>query len=375
MKVTSAAKALFLNGKNNHCSFVASRSEPGTAEFMRKSGRMNMDPEQQHQQPEQHHHHHHHHRHHRRKVMMRVIWSLIGILALVALFFVGMAWRNVRVATNTMYSPSGIKTDLPKKLKDKQPINVLLLGTDTGALGRSYKGRTDTIMMMTVNPKQGKTTIVSLPRDMKVNLPDYADESPAKINAAYTYGGVKETIKTIQKYYQVPIDGYLLVNMGGLEKAINQIGGVEVTSPLTFDYEGYHFTKGKTYHMDGDKALAFSRMRYDDPDGDYGRQKRQRIIIMALLKKTASYKAILNQKFLNSIASESQTDFSLSDMTKVALDYRNATKTVKSDHAQGRSQNIDGESFEVVPSNEMQRISNEIRTALGLNTVNLTEND
>ena len=334
-----------------------------------------MDPEQQQYQPEHHHHHHHHHRHHRRKVMMRVIWSLIGILALVALFFVGMAWRNVRVATNTMYSPSGIKTDLPKKLKAKQPISVLLLGTDTGALGRSYKGRTDTIMMMTVNPKQGKTTIVSLPRDMKVNLPDYADESPAKINAAYTYGGVKETIKTIQKYYQVPIDGYLLANMGGLKKAINQIGGVEVTSPLTFDYEGYHFTKGKTYHMDGDKALAFSRMRYDDPDGDYGRQKRQRIIIMALLKKTASYKAILNQKFLNSIASESQTDFSLSDMTKVALDYRNATKTVKSDHAQGRSQNIDGQSFEVVPSDEMQRISNEIRTALGLNTVNLTEND
>ena len=334
-----------------------------------------MDPEQQYQQPEHHHHHHHHHRHHRRKVMMRVIWALIGILALVALFFVGMAWRNVRVATNTMYSPSGIKTDLPKKLKAKQPINVLLLGTDTGALGRSYKGRTDTIMMMTVNPKQGKTTIVSLPRDMKVNLPDYADESPAKINAAYTYGGVKEAIKTIQKYYQVPIDGYLLVNMGGLEKAINQVGGVEVTSPLTFDYEGYHFTKGTTYTMNGKKALAFSRMRYDDPDGDYGRQKRQRIIIMALLKKTASYKAILNQKFLNSIASESQTDFSLSDMTKVALDYRNATKTVKSDHAQGRSQNIDGQSFEVVPSNEMQRISNEIRTALGLNTVNLTEND
>ena len=92
-----------------------------------------MDPKQQYQQPE----HHHHHRHHRRKVMMRVIWALIGILALVSLFFVGMAWRNVRVATNTMYSPSGIKTDLPKKLKAKQPINVLLLGTDTGALGRS----------------------------------------------------------------------------------------------------------------------------------------------------------------------------------------------------------------------------------------------
>lgn len=331
-----------------------------------------MDPEKQY--PEHHHHHHHHH-HRRKRTMMKVIWSVIGILVVVALIFVGMAWRNVRVATNTMYSPTGMKTDLPKKLQAKKPINVLLLGTDTGALGRDYKGRTDTIMMMVVNPKQHKTTIVSLPRDMKVNLPGYEDESPAKINAAYTYGGVQETIKTIQKYYKTPIDGYLLVNMGGMEKAINQVNGVKVTSPLTFTYDGYSFTKGKTYQMDGKEALAFSRMRHEDPQGDYGRQNRQRLVIMGLLKKTASYKSILNQSFLNSIASESQTDFTLKSMTKLALNYRGATQTVKSDHAQGESQMIDGQSFEVVPSDEMQRISNEIRTALGLNTVNLTENN
>ncbi|HJA73097.1 MAG TPA: LCP family protein [Candidatus Limosilactobacillus faecipullorum] len=331
-----------------------------------------MDPEKQY--PEHHHHHHHHH-HRRKRMMMKVIWSVIGILVVVALIFVGMAWRNVRVATNTMYSPTGMKTDLPKKLQAKKPINVLLLGTDTGALGRDYKGRTDTIMMMVVNPKQHKTTIVSLPRDMKVNLPGYEDESPAKINAAYTYGGVQETIKTIQKYYKTPVDGYLLVNMGGMEKAINQVGGVTVKSPLTFTYEGYSFTKNATYHMNGKKALAFSRMRYDDPQGDYGRQNRQRLVIMALLKKTASYKTILNQSFLNSIASQSQTDFSLNDMLKVAKNYRGSTQMVKQDHAQGRSQMIDGQSFEVVPSDEMQRISNEVRSALGLSTVNLTENN
>ena len=187
--------------------------------------------------------------------------------------------------------------------------------------------------------------------------------------------GVQETIKTIQKYYKTPVDGYLLVNMGGMEKAINQVGGVTVKSPLTFTYEGYSFTKNATYHMNGKKALAFSRMRYDDPQGDYGRQNRQRLVIMALLKKTASYKTILNQSFLNSIASQSQTDFSLNDMLKVAKNYRGSTQMVKQDHAQGRSQMIDGQSFEVVPSDEMQRISNEVRSALGLSTVNLTENN
>ena len=309
-------------------------------------------------------------------MLWRILWGVIGVVALVALFFVGMAWRNVRVATTTMYSPSGTSSSsLTKKLKAKKPINVLLLGTDTGALGRSYKGRTDTIMMMTVNPSKKTTTIVSLPRDMKVTLPDYSSEGRVKINAAYTYGGVKETIKTVQKYFKTPIDGYLLVNMGALKKAINKIGGVTVKSPLSFTYSGYTFKKGHTYKMMGAEALAFSRMRYDDPDGDYGRQERQRLVIMALLKKTASYKAILNQSFLNSMASGMQTDFTLSQMTKVALNYRKATTTIKSDHAQGTSKTIDGQSFEVVSSTERQRISNEIRTALGLSTVNLTENN
>ncbi|MCQ5203896.1 LCP family protein, partial [Mordavella massiliensis] len=238
---------------------------------------------------------------------------------------------------------------------------------------RDYKGRTDTIMMMTLNPQKKTTTIVSLPRDMKVNLPGYAEYSPAKINAAYTYGGVKETIDTVQKYFNVPIDYYVMVNMGGLEKAINQVGGVSVTSPLTFDYEGYSFKKGQTYHMNGAKALAFSRMRYDDPQGDYGRQERQRLVITALMKEAASYKLVLNQKFLNSIADQSKTNLTFSDMTTLAMKYRKANGKVVSDHAQGHGDSEGGESFEVVPTSEMQRVSDEIRDALQLKHVSVTD--
>ncbi|KLD51900.1 LCP family protein [Limosilactobacillus fermentum] len=329
-----------------------------------------MDSEELQHRSSQHQHHHHHHHHHRRR-WLRWLWILVGLVVVVALFFAGMAWRNVRVATNSMYSPSGVvkSRNLSKLLAAKKPINILLLGTDTGALGRSYKGRTDTIMMMSVNPQTKKTTIVSIPRDMEVTLPDYSDESPAKLNAAYTYGGVKETIKTLKEYYNVPIDGYVLVNMGGLEKAINQVGGVTVKSPLTFSYEGYSFEKGKTYTMKGAQALAFSRMRHEDPNGDYGRQERQRLVIMALLKKSASYKSILNQSFLNDIADETQTDFTLNNMMSVALHYRSAGQSVTSDHAQGTSQTVSGEDFEVVSTTERQRVSNELRTTLGLKQV------
>lgn len=219
-------------------------------------------------------HRHHHHRHHRRHRGWKIFWWCCGILVLVALFFAGVAWHNLKATMGDMYNSAGItkSRDANKVLAERKPVSILLLGTDTGALGRNYKGRTDTMIIMTLNPQKKTTTIVSLPRDMKVNLAAYPDDSPAKINAAYTYGGVKESVKTVQKHFDIPIDYYyVLVNMGGLEKAINQVGGVDVKSPLTFDYEGVHFQKGQTYHLNGSNALKLSRMRYDDPQGDYGR--------------------------------------------------------------------------------------------------------
>lgn len=311
------------------------------------------------------HRHHRHHRHHRRHRGWRIFWSVVGILVLIAIFFAGVAWHNLKSTTNNMYNSAGItKTrDANKVLAQKRPVSILLLGTDTGALGRDYKGRTDTMMIMTLNPQKKTTTIVSLPRDMKVDLPDYPDDSPAKINAAYTYGGVKESVKTVQKHFNIPIDYYVLVNMGGLEKAINQVGGVDVTSPLTFDY-GSHFEKGRTYHLNGTTALQFTRMRYDDPQGDYGRQQRQRLVIVALLKKSISYKTVLNQRFLRTISDSSQTDLTFNNMVTLAKNYRGTNAKIVQDHAQGHGAEEGGQDYEIVPTSEQQRITNLLQNSL-----------
>lgn len=304
-------------------------------------------------------------------------WKIFGwlvlLLAVLAGIYAFLAWHNVKVTTNQMFNSSGAtrQRDAQKVLDQRRPVSILLLGTDTGALGRSYKGRTDTVMIMTINPQTQQTKIVSIPRDMKVNLPGYPEDSPAKINAAYTFGGVKETINVIQKHFNIPIDYYVLVNMGGLKQAINQVGGVTVTSPLTFDYEGSHFEKGESYHLNGTTALKFSRMRYDDPQGDYGRQQRQKLIIEALLKKSVSYKTVLNRDFLKSISHNSKTDLTFDDMLQLARHYRKATKNVSQDHAQGEGESSDGQAFEVVPQDEQQRISNLLRKSLGLDPANL----
>lgn len=331
------------------------------------------------------HRHHHHRHHHRRRKFWRVFWIIVAVIIVIGLFVCGMIYKNLRDTTQNMYTPVAKQTksnrgrNLDNLLAQKKPINILLLGTDTGAMGRHWKGRTDTIMMMAINPEKDSTTIVSIPRDSNAIFPNFPQYGVTKINSAYTLGGVSETIKTLDKYYSVPIDGYIMINMGGLKKAIDQVGGIEVTSPLTFDNMDYHFVKGQTYHMNGKKALAFAQLRHGDPRQDYGRQDRDRRIIMALLKKSVSPTTLLNTDFLNSISDELQTDLTMNQMYKIGMDYRKATANVTQDHAQGESKQTQNPKFgtmeiEVISQQERQRVSDKLRAALGLPDVKVAAN-
>lgn len=296
------------------------------------------------------------------------------VLIIIAVLLVGIgafAWRtyhNARTAANTVYKSSGIKKSRNTNavLNSKKPISILLLGTDTGALGRDYKGRTDTLIIATVNPKTKTTTLMSLPRDSEVAVSGFEQDFPTKLNAAYAYGSAGTTIKTVQNWLNVPIDYYALINMGGMKKVVNEIGGVDITPIRTFTYEGYHYTKGVKTHMDGDKALQYSRMRYQDPLGDYGRQQRQRQLITAILSESTSASNLLKQDFLQSIAKQTRTDLTFGNLTTLFSNYRSATKNIVSDHAQGTGQSINGQSFEVVSQSEKQRVTNVLRKSLNL---------
>ncbi|GHV98042.1 transcriptional regulator [Lactobacillus nasalidis] len=302
----------------------------------------------------------------------------------------GYAYKNARDAATTMYTPVSKSTSsnknrssLDKILAAKKPVNLLILGTDTGAEGRStkkYQGLTDLMMFVTVNPSTKKTRITTIARDSKVNLPDYPQYSPIKLNSAYSLGGVSESIKTLDKYYSVPIDGYVLVNWKSTMKIITKMGGVDVVSPLTFTNMGYSFKKGQTYHISGKKALAFVQLRHGDPRQDYGRQDRERRVMVAALKKSVSYQTILNSSFMQSLGDSMQTDLTLNNMTSLAMNYRGATSSVKSDYAQGTSSSVNNQKFgnmevEVMSTKERQRISDNIRETLGIKKVNVYKED
>ena len=123
--------------------------------------------------------------------------------------------------------------------------------------------------------------------------------------------------------------------------------------------------------MTGKAALAFSRMRYDDPQGDYGRQERQRLVLQGIVDAAKSNPTkLLNTDFLNSISSSMQTDLSYNDMLAIATKYSGAANNVKNDHIQGTGYSLTSGSTEVVSSSEQQRATNVLRKALGLPAAN-----
>jgi Transcriptional regulator len=120
-------------------------------------------------------------------------------------------------------------------------------------------------------------------------------------------------------------------------------------------------------HLNGKQALDYSRMRYEDPKGDYGRQTRQRQIITAIIKSAASANTFTHyQKVLDSISSSMTTNLSFGDMQSMFLNYRGAAKDIGSDHVQGYGSMIDGSSYEIASTKELQRASNKLRKQLGL---------
>ncbi|QBO36177.1 LytR family transcriptional regulator [Periweissella cryptocerci] len=332
-----------------------------------------------------------------KKSKMKIIIAVIVALLVAAGAYGAYTYHNAKVALKDTYNPLDPNfkpaRDVSQVLKDGKPISILLLGTDTGSLDRSYTGRTDSVMIATVNPKTKTTTLESIPRDSMVSIPGFEQTFPMKINAAYEFpttdgkGHPETTIKTLQDFLNVPIDFYALINMGGLQTMVDKVGGVTVKSPLTFTYKPnnkkpntYKFYKGKTEYkyapdgknfkphtvMNGAAALAFSRMRYTDPLGDYGRQKRQRLVLTALAKQADDLANLLTPGFFESMSKNVQTNLSFNDLMTMASKYRVATKTIKSEHMQGVGYMYNGQSFQVIPDGNRQEATNILRKSLGL---------
>ncbi len=166
--------------------------------------------------------------------------------------------------------------------------NILLLGVDSNGEGTDpFEGtRTDTIILMNIDPRTKSLNAISIPRDSKVYLP--GDHGVQKINAAHAIGGIGMTIKTIEDTLGVKIDRYIIVHDQAVREIVDALGGVDIYVEKNMHYNDYsgklfiNLQKGNN-HLSGKEVVGYLRFRHD-PMGDIGRTQRQQWFLRGMME-------------------------------------------------------------------------------------------
>jgi polyisoprenyl-teichoic acid--peptidoglycan teichoic acid transferase len=229
------------------------------------------------------------------------------------------------------------------------PLNVLVLGVDTRPDSEEMGSRTDTIMLVQVVPKTGDVKLLSVPRDLFVEVrPGESD----RINAAYNYGGVDETIEALENYSGVPIDHYATIDFEGFERVIDAMGGVRVD--VGEDQFPEKWSMGEdVQRLNGHKALIYARYR-GTPGADLDRMQRQRELVAALRSEALRWHTVKTLPEIMQVMDENvQTDLDLdSSITLGQVLIRRGR------HAEMTSQQLKG-TPETVPDGEEVLIPDE----------------
>lgn len=292
----------------------------------------------------------------------KILLSLLSVFLLIA---VAVGGYGAKVYYDIKKTAGKIETPVEGSKNEPltgQPFSIMLLGIDTGEEGRVDQGRSDSIIVATVNPKDNKTTMVSVPRDTYTDI--IGRNSVDKINHAYAFGGVKMAQDSLANLLDIPIEHYVSIDMQGLEELVDSVGGVDVNNDLAFSQDGYDFAIGNI-HLDGPQALAYSRMRHEDSEGDYGRQKRQQKIVEGIVQGAMSLSTITGyQNILETISENMKTDLSWKDLLTIQKKYSGALANITQDGLKGDGQMIDGVSYQVIPEPELTRVQSLLQTEL-----------
>ncbi len=272
--------------------------------------------------------------------------TLLGLKIIVVAYLVFYIFLGVTTSGNlqkTRATPN-------KQIADTAGQNWLLVGSDSRK-GLSFQDmkllrtgmdnssqRTDSIMIVHFGGT-GKASLVSLPRDSLITLPEHLYGKsliPArteKINAAYSFGGAPLLVKTVEQNTGLHIDHYMEVGFGGIRDLTDAVGGVRMCVPRRYlDADsGLDVQKG-CQNMDGKTALAYVRMRHADPLGDLGRIQRQQQYLGAVLQKVITPSVLLNPFAMNNLSKATTKALvvgrkdSVTDIGKLGLAMRSLMK-------------------------------------------------
>jgi polyisoprenyl-teichoic acid--peptidoglycan teichoic acid transferase len=289
----------------------------------------------------------------------------IGILVVLMVISVGLytysVYKTVSEAVETMHQPLERKKSEKRveeiSFEKQVPFSVLLLGVDERA---NDVGRSDTMIVLTVNPNKNSVEMLSIPRDTRTAIAGI--DKVTKINHAFAYGGPEMAIATVEQFLDIPIDYFIKVNMESFRDLIDALGGISVFNDMDFAFDGTHFPVGDI-ELTGTEALKFIRMRYEDERGDFGRQLRQREVIKAIIDKGASLSSLTRyESILEVLGDNIKTNLHFSEMVNIQKNYKDARKKINQNEMKGEGKKIYDDEFGkelyflIVSEEEKQRL-------------------
>ena len=283
------------------------------------------------------------------------VWSLpIVLLALV----VGGA--------ALAYEPEGAETQGPGQLEasptswvermfgggqkvEDGPFNVLVLGVDERPESEEEGSRTDTIMLVRVDPETGDVRLLSVPRDLLVEV---APGEENRINAAYNFGGIDQTITAFEDYSDVDVDHYAVVDFEGFKDVINAMGGVEVD--VEDEVPPKYEIQDGLQTLNGQQALFYARYR-GTSGGDIDRIRRQQQLVAALRSQAFNWNTVKQLPSILRVANRNvQTDLGLGQGVTLGrvLVRRGPNSQMTSQQLQGTPETLENGDQVLVPDGE-----------------------
>jgi LCP family protein required for cell wall assembly len=284
----------------------------------------------------------------RKRKILRGLAIFLAIVLLVGGFLTYKGYINLNKVLKGGGGAAALEANVdPSKLRGEGDgrVNILLLGR--GGEGHDGADLTDTMILVSIDPIAKEASLLSIPRDLYVPVPGHGS---MKINAAFSAGKMavlnkssKQTSdvkkqaeaagfdlveKTVETNLGVPVHYHAIVDFSGFMKAIDTVGGIDlnvgtaVKEQMRIDGKNYMLdVKPGQQHMDGFKALAYSRSRHTSLRGDFDRSERQREIILALKQKVLSVGTFSNPAkisgLLDTLGGHVQTNFSLQDLQRL----------------------------------------------------------
>lgn len=257
------------------------------------------------------------------KKVKKILTIVLIVLIVLVVSFIGYTYY-ILSSINPKTDNNGDNSLPPKEIDWNKKINILLVGIDQRY--EDEMSRSDTNLLLSIDPVNKKLTLISLPRDSLVTLPGY--EGDEKLAHAHSYGGVPLLIKTVESILNIEIPYYVEVNFEGFKKMIDLIGGITIDVEKDMDYESYlgdvkiHLKKG-LQHLNGEKALEYVRFRMDET-GDIGRMERQQKFIKAVIKQALEISNTLRlQKALLELKNWVKTNLEPTQIIKLGLIIKN----------------------------------------------------